>query len=186
MSVVRGSAARRRGPPSDPAGSTGLALRDEPSTRGVSGPGDPDARLSLPAPSPIFWVFGPIFFFRATGQKSHQSKMFYTMTVAFALLCAANGAQSDGDLLAQKRPHNPANAATDLVRELMATHGATPDYDLVADPAALVHVQPKDAVVADVDGASPAPKDRKIPRAFYFVSSPRPQATATTTWSETS
>ena len=87
--------------------------------------------------------------------------MFYTMTVAFALLCAANGAQSDGDLLAQKRPHNPANAATDLVRELLATHGATTDYDLVADPAALVHVQPKDAVVADVDGASPAPKDRK-------------------------
>ena len=149
--------------------------------------------------------------------------MFYTMTVAVTLLHAANGAQGDGDLLARKRPHNPANAAspmTDLVHELMATHGATPavevdgeldvdggpaepsppatakyadpggtwdpyktqsgqgsflqdagaptqdkfgvDYDLVADPAALVHIQPKDAVVADVDGASPAPKDRKI------------------------
>ena len=163
-SVVRGSATRRRGPPSDPAGSTG------PSSRATSPHRASPARATRtlyslsPRPRPFF-AFGPISVFSRHRPKiaiKHQKKMIYIAAASIALVRAAHGACTDPG--GTWDPYETRSGHGSFLQDAGAPtqDKSGVDYDLVADPAALVHFQPKDAVVADVDGASPAPKDRKI------------------------
>ena len=72
-SVVRGSAARRRGPPSDPAGSTGAWRRATSPPRAASPARATRTLDCLSIHDPRFSFSDPKIFFRATGQKSPSS-----------------------------------------------------------------------------------------------------------------
>ena len=83
--------------------------------------------------------------------------MLYIAAASIALVRAAHGACTDPG--GTWDPYETRSGHGSFLQDAGAPtqDKSGVDYDLVADPAALVHFQPKDAVVADVDGASPAP-----------------------------
>ena len=184
-SVVRGSAARRRGPPSDPAGSTGLALRDEPSTRGVSGPGDPDALLSLPAPSPIFCFWPDLCFFAPQAKNRNQAPR------KDDLHCRSQHCARTRRPWRVHGPRRDLGPVRDAERPRIVPPGRRSSDARQVRCGLRPGGRPGRARPLPAQGCRRRGRGRRVaraersedPRAFYFVSSPRPQATGTTTWS---
>ena len=184
---VRGSRKRRSAARASlgPCGIDGtFEPRDEPSPR-VSGPGDPDALLSLPAPSPIFCFWPDLCFFAPQAKNRNQALK------RDDLHCRSQHCARTRRPWRVHGPRRDLGPVRDAERPRIVPPGRRSSDARQVRCGLRPGGRPGRARPLPAQGCRRRGRRRRVaraersedPRAFYFVSSPRPQATGTTTWS---